>query len=332
MIRWMDMKTLLAWRTTSRANYREVIEELRTHLHELLAHFVPVPTSLLALSTRTRALLSGEVAIHYLLRDHSRQPLSLDIHVGSVYYDLFIANLYADPNLFQYRVASTTTHYSLEFISVRQMTTTHEITLANGRVIRIHSSSTISASHSMASSPTTAGITFLTEDCFATAYACLTLNRRALVCGERLGYILPSEQDVCERLLELGFSFEEDPSAWKEYSAETLRARNPPIAGCCRPLFVCPRQGRYFGDRGSLVVFYDTLHVDFCRLKAKSVPPYGIMASWRLLSIEDCEEQCDEYDDILEPGVLMGCVMTNHDIFRVVPSKTTDPLPYLCRC
>lgn len=324
--------TLLAWRTTSRSNYYEVTHELRTHLHRLLADFVPAPKSLLNLITRNRALLSGEVAIQYLLRDYSQPPLSLDIHVGSVYYDTFITALHEDPDIFGFAATSNTAHYPLAFITVRHVTTTHTLTLIDGRSIRIHSSSTISASHSMAAALTTAGITFLTEFCFATAYARLTLNRRALVCAERLGFILPGEQDVCNRLTALGFSFAEDPSAWPEYSMERLRARNPAINGCCRPLFICPRQGRHFGDRGSLVVFYDTLDVDYRLLKARAVPPYGIMAAWRLISLDGCEVQCYEYDDVLEPGIIMGCVTTNHDIFRVVPSIYTQPLPCSWRC
>ena len=74
----------------------------------------------------------------------------------------------------------------------------------------------------------------------------------------------------------------------------------PPFEQCFRQFYICPSQGRYFGDRGSLVDFFDPIArgEDFCA--RRSIPPYGPMVVWRVLSNFDCERDCVIYDDDLE--------------------------------
>ena len=72
---------------------------------------------------------------------------------------------------------------------------------------------------------------------------------------------------------------------------------------------MCPQQGRYFGDDGSLLDFMDPLRADLTLLKERSIPPYGHMAVWRLPSYVICDNQCDEVDDILFPGMLTAPIM-----------------------
>ena len=62
-----------------------------------------------------------------------------------------------------------------------------------------------------------------------------------------------------------------------------------------------------------MVCFVDPLSVDVAGLKARSIPPYGLMAVWRLSSAVACDAQCDEYDDILAPGVIATSMMFQAD-------------------
>ena len=72
---------------------------------------------------------------------------------------------------------------------------------------------------------------------------------------------------------------------------------------CWRHLYICPSQGRYFGDRGSFVDFFDPLTGCEAYCAVRSIAPFGPMIVWRVLSTFNCEEGCDIYDDVLEEGV-----------------------------
>ena len=72
---------------------------------------------------------------------------------------------------------------------------------------------------------------------------------------------------------------------------------------CFRRHHLCPSQGRFFGDPGSFVDFFDPLSggEEFCA--QNSIAPYGPMVIWRLLSTFNCERGCDIYDDAIDAGV-----------------------------
>ena len=122
----------------------------------------------------------------------------------------------------------------------------------------------------------------------------------------------PAELDMYERLEACGFSFREDPTDWPDYA---LQAHLAKTSGCLRFLHLCPQQGRYFGDEGSLVAFIDQLGTPLRDLKARNLPPYGIMAAWRLPSDVVCEDDCDVLDDVLGPDMLATSVVFEDDLF-----------------
>ena len=72
---------------------------------------------------------------------------------------------------------------------------------------------------------------------------------------------------------------------------------------CWRHLYICPAQGRYFGDQGSFVDFFDPLGRGEAYCAQRNIPPFGPMIVWRVLSNFDCENNCDIYDEVLEEGV-----------------------------
>lgn len=72
---------------------------------------------------------------------------------------------------------------------------------------------------------------------------------------------------------------------------------------CWRHLYICPAQGRYFGDQGSFIDFFDPLSGGETYCAQRNIPPFGPMIVWRVLSNFDCEKNCDIYDEVLEEGV-----------------------------
>ena len=312
----MDMCTLLAWRATNQENYRDVCRELRSSLERLLRDFVPSPAELLSLLTRNRALLSGELAVCYILRDAALSPQSLDIFVGSVWFDNFIDSFGTSPQLSGYQVRWSMIDHEQPRVASRHVATSLQLSLSTGRLLAIHAAASPSACHAIACSPSSLGTTFITEFSFATAYPRLIFSRRAIVSWSALAECSDLELDMYQRLEDAGFSLEEDPVAWNEYSGESdSRVQSSPLE-CLRSQYLCPQQGRYFGDDGSMVCFMDPLNTDFSRLKEKCIPPYGVMAVWRLPSRVFCDARCDEYDDILAPGVMATSIMFEDETFK----------------
>ena len=311
------MQTLLSWKATCVRNYIDVADELRYSLRHSLTEFVPSPGALLSLITRTRALISGEFAIEYLLRDNAFVSKTLDIYVGSVVFDSFIHDFGRDRRLSGYQLSASLNAYADPYSYTRQVTQYFEVHLSTNKTIYVHSSSTASASHAIACSPSSISSTFITEFCFATAYPRLTLNNRGLICPSRLRASPPAELDMYRRLETYGFSFQEDPNNWPELSRQFITTES---SGCLRSVYLCPQQGWYFGDRGSLVVVTDMFQTGIHLLKLRSFPPYGIMAAWRLPSDVLCDGQCDEVDDVLGPNLLVTSVMLDSGL-------CTSPFP-----
>lgn len=77
----------------------------------------------------------------------------------------------------------------------------------------------------------------------------------------------------------------------------------PRTEECWRPRYLCPSQGRFFGDRGSFVDFFDPLGGAEEHCNKNGIPPFGPMVVWRLLRTFNCEKGCDLWDDALEAGL-----------------------------
>lgn len=312
LVREMDIPTLLSWKATCSRNYVDVADELRDSLRRLLAAFVPSPSALLSLATRTHSLISGEFAIQYLLRDNAFVANCLDIYVGSVLFHTFIDEFTDDHTLSGYQTSSVLSIHGEPYAYKRQVRQSLQVRLSTGKTIYVHASSTASPCHALACSPSSVGTTFITEFCFATAYPRLTFNRRGLICLSQLAGSMQTELDMYERLEACGFAFNEDPTSWTDYSPFSGNTR--PDA-CLRSVYLCPQQGRYFGDRGSLVALVDQFEIGFRQLKSRGLPPYGIMAAWRLPSDVLCDEQCDVLDEVIGPDLLVTSVVLENDPF-----------------
>ena len=95
--RELDMPTLMSWRATCRATYTSTTGTLRRSLKALLHRFNPWPREFLRLVTECRALMGGEFALAFLLRDTAFQPLFLDIFVSNRYFQTLVEHFLFSP-------------------------------------------------------------------------------------------------------------------------------------------------------------------------------------------------------------------------------------------
>ncbi|PIL26485.1 hypothetical protein GSI_12243 [Ganoderma sinense ZZ0214-1] len=331
----MDIVTLLAWRSTSRANYVDACREMHTSLSAILQSFVPNPDVLLGLITDCRALLSGQLALAYLLRDPAVVPYSVDIYVGDLWFDKFMDRFHSTPDLNDYESAYTMLTHHPAFTASRHITHTVELYLSTGRTIFVHASASVSACHALVCSPTSAGFTFITAQCFATAYPMLTMNRRAMVSLERAAMSATSDRLFIQWLEAHRFILPTAPSEWWDYSGATHVESSSDIRrDHCLAVHreICPFRARYFGDQHSFINFIDVLDVDYGLLRSMSVPPYGIMAAWRLPCRDPCQMDCDRLDDLLMHLELISTVIFQTDVDSLgtdcdaMLTNTADPL------
>ncbi|KAI0707220.1 hypothetical protein C8Q76DRAFT_696470 [Earliella scabrosa] len=103
-----------------------------------------------------------------------------------------------------------------------------------------------------------------------------------------------------------------DPLAPQPCDDHPYNSRHP----CYRDLFLCPDQSRFFGDPGSLVVFFDIAHALPHTLARRQYPPFNPTVVWRFQSIwTRCGKDCTtrdpmlgflvrEYDCLLHPDMV----------------------------
>lgn len=110
----------------------------------------------------------------------------------------------------------------------------------------------------------------------------------------------------CDAHISDGHAHNQDDDVQSESTdyADTEAADDyPPTEECWRPRYLCPSQGRFFGDRGSFVDFFDPLGGAEEHCNKNGIPPFGPMVVWRLLRTFNCEKGCDLWDDALEAGL-----------------------------
>ncbi|PIL24448.1 hypothetical protein GSI_14202 [Ganoderma sinense ZZ0214-1] len=86
----------------------------------------------------------------------------------------------------------------------------------------------------------------------------------------------------------------------------------------------CPSQGRFFGDGGSFVGYFDPLDRGEERCMKANVAPYGSMAVWRVPSTFDCDAGCGDVDEVLETGVTSVPVLFFKDPFGELKGLECD--------
>ena len=190
---------------------------------------------------------------------------------------------------------------------------------------------------------TTALMNFVTAYTMGCAYPRLTFNNRALLSRSRSVAMDWSDRNVQGRLASHGFDSQYRPNGWPLYARGVCSTTRPVISMCGKSLYVCPFQSRFFGDPGSLVIFYGGSSVDLQGLRDLSGAPYGPMVAWRLPSQGICEGSCAGDAAVLPPfsvSMLMQfmddvptCIRSNeppHAKLRrgeVAPAASPSPSP-----
>ena len=337
-LHYMDMISLLTWRRTCWANYTAVSRELHSNRLDLLARFLPDPPAFLTQLTLCGGMIVGEAALSYVLRDASICSVTLEVAIANTFFLCFITlvrDLLEDGGSLDKVVFKTLPAATTE---QRNVTRLVEYRLRSGLVIIIYESATASACSVIAGMWTSALMNFVTEYTFGCAYPRLTLNMRGLLSAPRMDTIGWPEFALISRLRFRGFDCQYSSSLWTSYGLTGRPSNDLPTEDCGRTMHICPHQGRYFGDPGSLVVILDALSVDPVFLRSRCIPPYGPMATWRVSADSSCYRSCQDSDPLLPPfalsmvslfidrdGGLRGCHPTlvtiaalDRHLFRVV--------------
>ena len=324
----MDMPSLLLWRAVCRASCGRVTRVLQSTMHHMVRRYLPCPRDFLRILRDCRAVLGGIFALAFMLRDDSIISAALDVFIDENCFPILLEYLTYSPFVSPHVVFDRITAPTPSFRHQRDIRRCARFITATGRKIHIHESRTVSCYSPIGRSWTTALMNFVTEDSFSCAYPRLTLSRRALFSELTLESLTDDDYENVQLLLSHGFLFALHSSHWPEYRVDIGTRQNPHTVPCMRHLYLCPDQGRYFGDPGSLFAFICPLTHNHTLAYATSRPPYGYMTVWRLWTMASCDNGCAYTDGILPGGVIsMPLFLVADPIFSRLSLSATETLP-----
>ena len=125
----------------------------------------------------------------------------------------------------------------------------------SGRELRVYESESLSAITPITRTWCTALVNYVTETSFGCAYPQLTLRRLTVVADMCLTGMSLEERQTMDAMMAAGFTFAFHPAQLLETDDRALDAEELPrgLYPCLRAKYVCPAQGRYFGDVASRV-------------------------------------------------------------------------------
>ena len=213
----MDVYTLTMWRLTCKANYHQGSASLRRTLVALLRHFVPFPSTLIAIMRMHHAIFGGELALAFFLRDDSYIPADLEIFTTEFEFDAVCNAIVADPHVHS-NVHTVRSRSNGALFTIRRLVSqTFQVQLVTGKSIYVHRSYTCSAASPLTRSPCTALSNFVTPYSFGCSHPTLTLSRRALMADQEPSYLLDVDMSIMNHLRAHQFSLAVSPSEWPEY-------------------------------------------------------------------------------------------------------------------
>ena len=301
---YMSMTSLLSWRATCRDNYLVATYDLRRFLHALILRFFPDPRAFLQQLTRWGAFIIGEGALSVVLHDSSICNNTLEIAVGSLVFDPFVHRLESLLPFGTHLSSLIEKPAPISFPSLRHITRIAEFQLKSGLIVEVYESTSPSACDVVCGAWTTALMNFVTEFSLGCAYPRLTLNYRGTLCDGRVQSTRWRDQCTHDGLMAKGFEFAHYSSTWSQHIAGPYVSSIVSMTGCRRDLYICPTQGRYFGDPGSLVLFFQGLFANMDIIRDSCVAPYGTMSAWRIPSKEECVSQCVKDASVVPPYVI----------------------------
>ncbi|KAI0746101.1 hypothetical protein C8Q76DRAFT_605297 [Earliella scabrosa] len=294
----------------------------------MLRRFLPSDRELLRIITDCKAIIGGLFALCFLLRDRGFDPSTLDIYASDASFPTLVEYFMYSPLLAPHLRFNGTTmsnhQHRVRFLVRREAT----FNTNSGKRIRLRESATVSACSPIGRAWTTALMNFVTETSFGCAYPRLTLNQRALISDVYESVLPPEARRMRHVLQHNGFSLQTHPAQWEDYAVQVPppSVRPPGIFPCFRSQHLCPDQGRYFGDRGSLVGYFDPTPVAHSVARARGTPPYGPMAAWRLWVRQCCDRACIVNDPILHSSIISSpLIITDERTFHQ-PSDDADTM------
>ncbi|KAI0683477.1 hypothetical protein C8Q76DRAFT_570349, partial [Earliella scabrosa] len=251
-----------------------------------------------------QAVIGGEFALAYILRDHCVKPTRLEVFVSQTWYNIFVENLDLYPCVCTCLTPLHAADSTPEFRQQRDVRRVSPFITTSGLSLWVYESDSISPTSPISRTFCSALMNFVTEYSFGCAYPRLTFDRKSLLSDLCMDTLSDEDYTVSHRLKTFGFEFAVHPAEWSDYGDSGADDKTSEPFPCFRDLYICPDQGRYFGDRGSLVGFMDPLGVDVAIARARGIMPYGHAAVWRMWNGGRCDQLCAVLDDVLHEGVI----------------------------
>ncbi|KAH9855224.1 hypothetical protein C2E23DRAFT_883187 [Lenzites betulinus] len=263
-----DMTTLLALRRTSVIFSFHITNILASDRDRLLSHYVPDCHSLKRHLLQARALIGGFSVLSFILRDPSIRPPCLEIFVPASSSELLKRLLCEDTTLLLQLDPSPPTLPPHPSMTLAHITTVTTFNAAHNRFVAIFTSTSETALEPIAASPASAMVNWLSPSAFGCGYPALTLKLQSIV-------MEPSDYDIPLILLYAdlarhGFQISFEPHRFNNWSTRIPPSPIPSQQPCLRRWYLCPDQGRFFGDGGSLVMIIDLLHEDLEQLHVRA--------------------------------------------------------------
>ena len=293
------MQDLLALGGTCTYFGDSVSKTLKRERNDIIRRYWPDPQAFLDILSGSRAIVTGEAALAFFMRDPSLLTAELEVCVSLRYSFDLLDSMEQDA-----LVSRAWTWDKWPMRDVRKPTAYLYRSPSNA-LIQVVCSHTASPFTPMTTSPTTALFNYFDEYSFGSAYRDLTLNRRAVV--PELPYLASEMRERVDRLVDEGsFTMSQWPAAvafppipFVLYDAldgwDVPHIPEWQNAVCLRERHQCPGQSRFFGDAGSLIEFFEPHMVDHAVMAQWHYPPYGVNAVWRLLGAV-CDNDCESGD------------------------------------
>ena len=310
----MDIGSLICWRATCSANYAQSTASLSRMLTRLVNPFISHPAVLLQLITTFGAVIGGEVALAYVRRDVALRPQFLEIFVSRVEYEPFCRALLSSRELSTDIVFASDSVVGYPLCSQRDIVETLELRLRSGLSVHIRRSSTLSPLSPIARGFCTALMNFVNPLCFGCAYPRLTLKNMALLCEVGVRSVDCADGAARTAVVSIGMDTVDNPARWPDYRIWSATPGNVDTdVACWRSHFLCPGQGRFFGDCGSLVEVVSPLEtgaLDIGEMRAQIFEPTIV---WRLSASYQCVMSCQAHDRLIPIGVTSHVISFIYD-------------------
>ncbi|KAI0711621.1 hypothetical protein C8Q76DRAFT_797896 [Earliella scabrosa] len=201
MMTELNLVDLLAWRATCRSSYQRTVLSLRGFLRRALRPITDEPDQLLKMLYDHRAVIGGEVALYFILRDSTYEYNTLWIYAPFDWYPLLIDAL---RTALRHSITRETTFNKARF-GAYDWTESTQFNLKSGIIVTTFQSPTFSAMTSLCRQPCTLLINYVTTYSFGCAYPHLTLNRQGLLADWALPCASIIKYAVLNSLTDQGF-------------------------------------------------------------------------------------------------------------------------------